>query len=147
MALFNILDLTHWSAWGDFLLTWKHRYYLPTRGNSVVFVNSTGAIGKVVVNGLNWGGVDVAWTQIFCFRGVAYEWISSVFELSVVFLIAVLSLLSSLDDMIVCVKLLVYDVWSSKEDRIGFLSIGVHIFDRLYLKNYQFPCPWWQWVL
>ena len=37
--------------------------------------------------------------------------------------------------MIIHVKLLVYDVWSAEEDRIGFLSVGVDIFDRLYLKE------------
>ena len=37
--------------------------------------------------------------------------------------------------MIVCVKLLVYDVWYAEEDRIGFLSVGVDIFDQLYLKE------------
>ena len=135
MALFNILDLTHWVAWGDFLLTRKHKYYLPTGGNSVVFGNSTGAIGKVVINGVKRGGVDVAWTLIFCFRGVTQEWISSVFEMSDVFWIAVLSSFSSWDDIIVCVKLLVYDVWFTKYDQTGFLSVGVDIFDRLYLKE------------
>ena len=41
------------------------------------------------------GGVDVSWTLIFCFLGVTQEWISSVFEMSNVFWIAVLSLCSS----------------------------------------------------
>ena len=50
MALFHILDLTHWVAWGCLLLTCKHKYYLPTGGNFVVFCNSTGAIDKVVFN-------------------------------------------------------------------------------------------------
>ena len=62
MALFNTLDLTHWEAWGDLMLTWKHKYSLPTRGNYFVFVNSTGARGKVVINGVKWGSVDMAWT-------------------------------------------------------------------------------------
>ena len=42
------------------MLTWKHKYYLPTGGNSVVFGNSTGAIDKAVINGVKLGGVDVA---------------------------------------------------------------------------------------
>ena len=41
------------------MLTWKHKYYLPTGGNSVVFGNSTGASGKVLINGVKQGGVDV----------------------------------------------------------------------------------------
>ena len=44
------------------LLTWKHKYYLPTGGGSVVFVYSTGARGKVVINGVKQGVVDVALT-------------------------------------------------------------------------------------
>ena len=42
------------------MLTWKHKYYLPTGGNSVAFVNSTGAIGKVVINGVKLGGLDMS---------------------------------------------------------------------------------------
>ena len=84
---FNTLDLKHWAAWGYLLSTWKHKYYLPTGGNSVVFVNSIGARGKVVINGVKRGGVDLAWTLIFCFRGVTQEWISSVLKISDVFLI------------------------------------------------------------
>ena len=62
MALFDTLDLTHWAARGDLLLSWKHKYYLPTGGNYVVFVNSTGARGKLVINGVKQGSVDVEWT-------------------------------------------------------------------------------------
>ena len=40
--------------------------------------------------------------------------------------------------MIVLVKLLVYDVLSVEEDRKGFLSVGVDIFDLLYLKERPF---------
>ena len=55
MALFNILDLTHWSAWGDLLFIWKLKCYLPAGGNLVVLCNSTGAIGSVVFNRFNEG--------------------------------------------------------------------------------------------
>ena len=132
MALFNTLDLTQWEAWGDFLLTWKQKYFLPTGGNYVVFVNSTGAIGKVVINGVKRGSVDVAWKLIFCFQGVTHEWISSVFKISDVFWIVELSLFSSWDDIIVCEKLVAYDVWFAEDDNTGFLSVGVDIFDQLY---------------
>ena len=67
------------------------------------------------------------------FRGVTQEWISPVFEISDVFWIAVLYLFSSRDDITVCDKLVVYDVWFSEDDNTGFLSVGVNIFDRLYL--------------
>ena len=133
VALFDNLDLKHWAAWGDLLFIWKHKYSSPTGGNSVVFVNSTGARGKVVINGVKQGGVYVAWTLIFYFWGVTQEWISSVFNISDMFLIAVLSLFSGWDDIIVCDKPVVYDVWFAEDDNTGFLIVGVGIFYRLYL--------------
>ena len=133
MALFNTLDLTHWAAWGDLMFIWKHKYSSPTGGNYVVFVNSTGARNKVVINGVKQGGVDVAWTLIFCFRGVTQEWILSVFKISDVFWIAVLSLCSSWYDIIVRVEVVVYDVWLAEDDNTGFLSVGEVIFEWLYL--------------
>ena len=48
------------------------------------------------------------------------------------FWIAVLSLFSSWDDIIVCDKLVVYDVWFSEDDNTVFFSVGVGIFDWLY---------------
>ena len=65
MALFDILDLTHRSAWGDLLSTWKQKYYLPSGVKCVVFGNSTGKRGKVVFIHIDRGGVDVAWTLNF----------------------------------------------------------------------------------
>ena len=141
MALFNTLDFTHWEEWGDLLLIWKHKYSLPTGESSVVFGNSTCARGKVVINGVKQGGVYVAWTLIFCFQGVTQEWISSVFEMSDVFLMEVLSSFSSWDDIIVRVKLVVYDVWFAEDDNTGFLSVGMDIFDRLYLKERPISLP------
>ena len=99
------------------------------------FVNSIGARGKVVINVVKRVVVDLAWTMIFCFCGVTQQWISSVFDISDVFWISVLSSFSSWDDIIVRVKLLVYDVWFAEDDKTGFLSVGVDRFDRLYLKE------------
>ena len=62
MALYNTLDLAYWAAWVDFLLTWKHKYFLPTGGNYIVVVHSTGTRGKVVINGVKWVVVYVDWT-------------------------------------------------------------------------------------
>ena len=59
----------------------------------------------------------------------------------IVFWIAILFSFSSWDDMIVLVKLLVYDVWFAEEDRIGFLTVGVDIFDWLYLKEGPISLP------
>ena len=63
------------------------------------------------------------------------------------FWFGVMSLLSSWDEMDVIVELFADDVWAAKDDNLGFLSVGVDIFDRLYLKNDQYPYPWCQWVL
>ena len=49
------------------------------------------------------------------------------------FWIAVLYLFSSWDGIIVCDKIVVYDVWFAKDDNKSFLSVGVDIFDQLYL--------------
>ena len=37
------------------------------------------------------------------------------------------------------VKLLADDVCASEDDKTGFLSVEVDIFDQLFLKNDQFP--------
>ena len=52
--------------------------------------------------------------------------------MSDVFWIAVLSLFSSWDEIIVCDKLVVYYVYFDEDDNTGFLSVGVDIFDQLY---------------
>ena len=67
---------------------------------------------------------------MFCFWGVTYEWISSVFEMSAVFWMEVLSLCWGWYELIVGVELVVYDVWFSEDDNTGFLSFGVDIFDQ-----------------
>ena len=125
--------MTHWAAWGDLLSTYKHKYSLQSGGNSVAFGNSTGKRGKVVINGVKIGGVDVVWTLIFCFLGVMQEWISSVFEVFTLFWMEILALCWSWWDIIVGVKLVVYDVWFAEDNNTDFLSVGLDIFDQLYL--------------
>ena len=83
-----------------------------------------------MVNGLKQGGVDVAWTLIFCVWGVKQEWISSVSEMSTVFWMEVLSSCWSWWDILVGVELVVYDSWFAEDDNTGFLSVVVGIFDR-----------------
>ena len=51
------------------------------------------------------------------------------------FWVVLLSSFSSWDDIIVCDKLVVYDVWFAEDDNTGFLSVGMNISDRLYLKE------------
>ena len=58
-----------------------------------------------------------------------------------VFWISVLSLFSSWYDIIVRVELVVYGVWCDEDDNTGFLSVGVDIFDRLYLKERLISLP------
>ena len=79
-------------------------------------------------------------TVIFFCR-VTYEWMSSVFELFLLFLIVVIFSLSSWDEMNVHVKLLADDVWAAEEDKTCFLSVGVDIFDWLYLKEWSISFP------
>ena len=55
--------------------------------------------------------------------------------MSDVFWIEVLSLCWSWYDIIVRVELVVYDIWCAEDDNIGFLIVGVDIFDQLYLKE------------
>ena len=141
MVSLSIRDLTHWEAWEDFLLIWKHTYYLPTGGNCCDLCNSTGAIGSVVFNGFKQVVVYMAWTLILCFRGVTHEWMSSVFEVLFLFWFVEMFLLSSLDEMDVRVKLLADDVWSAEDDKTGFLSFGVDSLDRLYLKERPISFP------
>ena len=125
--------MTQWAAWEDLLSTWKKKYSLPSGGKCVVFGNSTDKRGEVVINGVKKGGVYVSWTLILCFLGVMYEWISCVFDVFKVFWIADLSLCWSCWYIIVGVKLVVYDVWFSQDYNTGFLSVGIDIFDQLYL--------------
>ena len=49
--------------------------------------------------------------------------------------------------MDVPVELLADDVWEAEYDKTNFLSVGVDIFDQLFLKNDQFPWPWCKLVL
>ena len=52
-----------------------------------------------------------------------------------------MSLLSSWDEMDVCVELIVDDVWAAEYDKTGFLSVGVDSFDQLYLKERPISFP------
>ena len=55
-------------------------------------------------------GCSCGLNTVFWFRGVTYEWMSSVFEVLFLFWFVVMYLLSSWDEMDVCVELLAYDV-------------------------------------
>ena len=43
--------------------------------------------------------------------------------------------------MDVPIELLADDVWADKDDKTGFLSVGVDIFDQLYLKEPPVSLP------
>ena len=57
------------------------------------------------------------------------------------FWFVVLYLLSSWDEIDVHVELLADDVWGDENDQICFLSAGVDVFDRLYLKEQPISLP------
>ena len=134
MTFLNTLDLTHWAAWGDLLSTWKHKYYLPSGGTCVVFGNSTGKIGKVVINGVKRGGVDAAGTIILCLLGVTQEWIPSVFEMFTLSWLEALPLCWRGWDVIVGFEIVIHDVWFAEDDNRGFLSVGLDDLGQVYLK-------------
>ena len=50
-------------------------------------------------------------------------------------------LLSSWDEMNVGVKLHADDIWAAEDDKKGFLSVGVDIFDQLYLQEQPIYLP------
>ena len=52
-----------------------------------------------------------------------------------------MSLWSSWDDKDVHVELLAYDVWSSEDDKTGFLSVEVDNFDLIFVRKRQISMP------
>ena len=131
MALLSIRDFTYWAAWEDLPLIWKHKYYLPSGVLFFVLCNSTGAIDSAVFNGVKLVVVYVAWTMFFL-RGSTHEWISDVVEVLFLFLVVLIYLLSSWDEMGVPVELLADDAWAAEDDKTGFLNVGVDCFGQLY---------------
>ena len=65
--------------------------------------------------------------------GVTHEWMSSVFDVLLLFLCVVMSLLSSWDGVDVPVKLLADDAWADEDDKTGFLIVGMDSSGRFYL--------------
>ena len=133
MNLFNTLDLTHCAAWGDLFSTWKHKYSLPSGGKCVVFGNSTGKRGKLVINGVKRGGcrcglnTDIMFAG--CYTGVDIICIWDgylVFNKSTVFILKLMRHSS-------WVKVVVYDVLFAEDYNKRFLIVGLDIFDWLYL--------------
>ena len=57
------------------------------------------------------------------------------------FWFVVMYLLSSWDEMDVGIKLLADDVWADEDDKTGFLSVGVDIFDQLYFWERPISLP------
>ena len=52
-----------------------------------------------------------------------------------------MSLLLSWDEMDVCVKLIADDAWAAEDYKTSFLSVGVDIFNQLYLKERPISFP------
>ena len=80
-------------------------------------------------------------TLIFCFQGDIQELILSIFEVFTMFWMEILSLCWSWWDIIVGVELVVYGLWFAEDNNTGFLSAGLDIFDRLYLKEGPISLP------
>ena len=57
------------------------------------------------------------------------------------FWLVAMSLLSSLDEIDVCVKLVPDDVWEAEGDKTGVFSVGVDSFDQLFLKKWPISFP------
>ena len=53
----------------------------------------------------------------------------------------VLSLCWTWWGIIVGVELVVYDIWFAEDDNTGFLSVGLDIFGRFYLKEWPISLP------
>ena len=132
-----------WHTWQPeiiFLLIRKHKCFLPVRGDLVVVCNWKDVRYSVAFNSIKLVVIDLAWTLYF-FWGVTHEWMSSVSEVLFLFWLAKMSSLSSWDEMDVRVQLLAYYVWAAGDDKTGFLSVEVDIFDRLYLKEQPTSFP------
>ena len=56
----------------------------------------------------------------------------SIFDTSFLFWLVVICLLSSLDEIDVCVKLLADYIWETEYDKTGFLSVGLDNFDGFF---------------
>ena len=102
---------------------WKSAYYFILHQDKIFFV-----ITLIIYFQYN---------LIFCTN----EWMLYLFEVLLLFWFVVMSLLSSWDDMDVRVELLAEDVWAAEDDKTGFLSVGVDIFYRLYLKERSISLP------
>ena len=133
--LFNALDLTHWASWGYLLSTWKQKYSLPSGFFCVVFGNSTGKIGKIAINGVKRGGVDVVWTLILCLLGVTHEWMSSVLEMFTLSWLEALPLCWRGWDVIGGFEIVIHDVWFAEDDNTYFFRVGLDDLGQLYLKE------------
>ena len=65
---------------------------------------------------------------------------SSVFENVLVLIGSNIFIISSRLD-ICCVELISDDVREAEDNKTGFSIVEVDIFDQLFLKKTQFPCP------
>ena len=134
--------LTHLAAWYYFIVNHKTQVFLPVRRNLFVVCNLTDVRYSVSVNGVKRVVIDLALTLKFCVSGVTHECMSSVFEVFFLFWFLVMSLLSSWDEMGVRVELLSDYVWAAENDKTGFLSVEVDIFESIiFSQNKHFGRP------
>ena len=123
IASFSVCQLTHWAAWGDLLLIWKHNYYLPARGNCFVLLNST------ITNTVIWFLLCYTWVDVIFIGGVVLvlvcsnafiiklRWYGYLCQITCRWCISILS-------------------WYN-----NFLECWSGYFDRLYLKELPISLP------
>ena len=147
MASFSIRDFTHWAAWGYLLFIWKHKYYLPTGVNLVIFCNSTGAIVKIVFNGVRRESLYVDWTLLIFFvvshmSGFhMYLRCCSCFELYYC-----LYYQGEMRWMFVSNYLQMIYEQLKKIEHVYWVLEWIFLIDYIW-NNDQFPCPCWQWLI
>ena len=117
--ILSVRGTWHRAAWDISYVNQKTQKHLTMRGNLFFVCNLIDVRKSVAFNGIKWV--------------VTHQWMSSVFEMLFLFWFLVMYLLSSWDEMDVHVELLADDVWEAEDDITGSLSVGVDIFDRLYL--------------
>ena len=62
---------------------------------------------------------------VILFCGVTHDWMLYVFEVLFLFLLVIMCLLSSLDNIDVRVEILADDAQEAEDDKTGFFSVGV----------------------
>ena len=88
---------------------------------------------KCIIQWRKMSGSRCGLNTVNVFHGVTHKWTSSVFEVLFLFLLLVMCLLSSIDEIYVRLGLLADDVREAEYYKTCFFSVGVDNFDQLFL--------------